>query len=263
MPLIDSHTHGSFCWLELGASDQTAAKRFYGDLFGWLPSDNPIDESTVYTIFRLQGHDVAGCYQLDPKQYIGVPPHWMTYIQAEDADATAERAVSLGAKLIVDPFDVFDLGRMVSLQDPCGAYFCLWQPRRHLGIAIEGVPGAPYWFELATSDPERARDFYTQLFAWEIYPGSDGGYLHIKAGGRERGGILPASSIGEDVPSHWAPYFLTEDCDATATRAQEMGAEWCLAPTTMPGVGRLATLKDPQGAVFSIIRPARTPDNGS
>lgn len=256
MPLIDSHTHGSFCWIELGASDLDAAKRFYGDLFGWRSTDSPIDDSAVYTLFHIQNRNVAGCYQLDPKQHLGVPPHWMTYIQAENADASAERATSLGAKLIVDPFDIFDLGRMAALQDPCGAYFCLWQPLRHHGIAIEGVPGAPCWFELATPDPERARDFYTQLFAWETYSRHEENYLHIKAGGRESGGILPLSAIGKDVPPHWVPYFLTADCDATATRAREMGAQWCMEPTTLPGVGRLATVKDPQGAVFSLIHPA-------
>ena len=263
MPLIDSHTHGSFCWIELGASSQDAAKRFYGDLFGWHSTDLPLDGESVYTLFHIQNRNVAGCYQLDPKQHLGVPPHWMTYIQAENADATAERAVSLGAKLIVDPFDVFDLGRMAALQDPCGAYFCLWQPLAHRGIAISGVPGAPCWFELLTPNPERAREFYTQLFAWDIHPGHEGNYLHISAGGRESGGILPLSAAGDDTPCHWAPYFLVDDCDTTATRAREMGAQWCMEPTTLPGVGRLATVKDPQGAVFSFIQPAVPAENAA
>jgi len=254
MPHIDSHCPGSFCWMELGASDQGAAKRFYGGLFGWSASDAPMGDEAEYTIFRLEGREVAGCYQLDPKQHLGVPPHWMTYIQVDSADAAAERAQSLGGKLIVDPFDVFDFGRMASLQDPSGAYFCVWQVKKHVGASIAGVPGAVCWNELSTPDPEKARIFYTQLFAWETYTGADSSYIHIKAGGKEAGGILPSSSQGGEEPPHWLPYFQVEDCDASAGRARELGGEWVLPPATMPGVGRLAALRDPQGAAFSVIQ---------
>ena len=254
MPLIDSHPPGSFCWLELGTSDQAAAKRFYGGLFGWSAADNPMGPDAYYTLFRLEGCDVAGGYQLDPKQHLGVPTNWTTYICVEDADAAAERAQSLGAKLIVDPFDVFDHGRMATLQDPTGAYFCIWQPKRHIGSRIAGIPGTVCWNELATPDPERARDFYTQLFAWETYTGAESNYIHIKAAGQDAGGILPLSAQGGDAPPHWMPYFLVSGCDDTATRAKELGGEWCMPPTTLPNVGRFAVLKDPQGAVFSIIQ---------
>ncbi|MEP7364181.1 MAG: VOC family protein [Acidobacteriota bacterium] len=254
MPHIDSHLPGSFCWFELCTSDQAAAKRFYGGLFGWSVQDHPMGPEAYYTMFRLEGRDVAGGYQLDPKQYLGVPPHWATYIQVEDADAAAERARSLGGKLIVDPFDVFDLGRMATLQDPTCAYFCLWQPKKHTGSGIAGVPGTVCWSELATADPEKARDFYTQLFAWETYVGGESNYIHIKVGGKDAGGILPLSSQGAGVPPHWMPYFLSADCDATAGRAKELGGDWFMPPTTMPNVGRFAVLKDPQGAVFSVIQ---------
>lgn len=254
MPHIDSHTSGSFCWMELGTTDQAAAKRFYAGLFGWSADDHPMGPGMYYTMFHLDGQAVAGGYQLDPKQHLGVPPNWTTYIQVDDADAAAERAQSLGGKLIVDPFDVYDLGRMAALQDPTGAYFCVWQPKAHKGSSVAGIPGTLCWNELATPDPERARDFYTQLFAWETYGGLESNYLHIKVNGEDSGGILPLSAQGEGVPPHWMPYFLVADCDASADRARELGGEWCMPPTTMPNVGRFAVMKDPQGAVFSVIQ---------
>ena len=42
MRLIDKYPAGSFCWIELGTTDQNAAKAFYGSLFGWTVNDFPM-----------------------------------------------------------------------------------------------------------------------------------------------------------------------------------------------------------------------------
>ncbi|MCC7237275.1 MAG: VOC family protein [Bryobacterales bacterium] len=254
MTQTGARTTGSFCWLELATSDIAAAKRFYGELFGWIPTEITPEGQPAYTRFRLHGRDVAGCYHLDPAQCLGVPPHWVTYIQVEDAESAATRALSLGGKLVVDPFDVLGLGRAASLQDPCGAYFCIWQPGSLPGFGVTCEPGSACWHELTTPDPERARDFYTQLFAWETATSDEEHSLRIKAGGRDSGGILPLSAAGEGARPSWTPYFRVEDCDQAAVRAREMGGAWRLPPAALPGMGRFAVLEDPQGAVFAIVQ---------
>jgi predicted enzyme related to lactoylglutathione lyase len=50
------------------------------------------------------------------------------------------------------------------------------------------------------------------------------------------------------------PYFQVADCDATAAKAQALGASFKVPPTDIPRVGRFAVIQDPQGAVFSIIK---------
>ena len=37
--------------------------------------------------------------------------------------------------MLVDPFDVFDAGRMTIAQDPTGATFGVWQAGKHIGAA--------------------------------------------------------------------------------------------------------------------------------
>jgi len=83
------------------------------------------------------------------------------------------------------------------------------------------------------------------------------GYLHIKNGEHFIGGIPPAAHRQPGVPAHWLPYFEAADVDATAAKAKQMGANLCLAPMTMEGVGRMAVIADPQGAVFAIFKSAR------
>ena len=56
------------------------------------------------------------------------------------------------------------------------------------------------------------------------------------------------------VPPYWAPYFAVEDCDRTVEKAKGLGASVLMPPTDIPETGRFSALKDPQGAVFNVIR---------
>ena len=116
---------GSFCWVELAMSDQTLAKSFYTQLFDWSINDVPMGPDSSYTILRIEGKDVAAIYQQSKEQRSqGVPPHWMIYVAVANAEEAVSRASSLGGRVILAAFDVFDAGRMAVLQeDPTGATF--------------------------------------------------------------------------------------------------------------------------------------------
>ena len=260
MTNIDNHPPGSFCWIELATTDQNAAKNFYGSLFGWVPNDMPMGPDGVYTIFRLNGRDAAAGYTLRADQRSqNVPPHWMLYIAVDNVDASAAKIPQLGGKVILAPFDVFDAGRMAVIQDPTGAYFCIWQPNKNTGTGIGHVHGTLCWADLSTSDVKRASDFYSALFGWQITadPKDPSGYLHIKNGEHFIGGIPPAHHRQPGTPPHWLAYFLVDDVDATAKKATDGGAKLFLPPMSMEGVGRFSVIADPQGAVFAIFKSAR------
>ena len=259
MAHIDKHPAGSFCWIELATTDQKSAKNFYGSLFGWDIQDSPMGPGEVYTIFKLEGRDAAAAYTLRPDQREqGVPPHWMPYIAVENADTTAAKAAELGGTGLCPPFDVMEFGRMTVLKDPTGAHFCIWQPKQNPGIGIAHVDGTLCWADLSTPDAERASDFYRGLFGWRIMAGENdkSGYLHIKNGEHFIGGIPPAEYRPAGVPPHWLAYFQVHDVDTSTARAKQMGANVCVEPMTMEGVGRWAAIADPQGAVFALFKSA-------
>jgi uncharacterized protein len=260
MANIDKHPAGSFCWIELHTTDQNAAKSFYSALFGWEAHDNPMGPDSYYTEFKLQGREAAaGCTLRPEERSQGVPPHWMIYITVDSADAAAAKAQQLGGKICAPAFDVMDVGRMAVIQDPTGAFFCVWQPKKSNGIGIAHVHGTLCWADLSTPDAKRASDFYSGLFGWQIFadPKDKSGYLHIKNGEHFIGGVPPASHRPPGVPPHWMAYFQVDDVDATANRAKGMGAKLYLAPMSMEGVGRMSVIADPQGAVFAIFKSAR------
>ena len=251
---------GSFCWMELATTDQQAAKTFYMDLFGWTASDSPMAPGEFYSIFQLEGKDVAAGYTLRPDQrQMGVPPHWMLYIACENADASAKRASELGGTVLAGPFDVMDVGRMAVVKDPTGAVFCLWEAKKHSGVGAYAIDNAFCWADLMTRDAARASEFYSQLFGWKWEKGEHdpSGYLHLKNGDDFIGGMPPSEHMTPGVTPHWQLYIQVANCDASVDKAKRMGANVFFGPISMENVGRFAVVSDPQGAAFSVFQPAR------
>lgn len=248
---------GTFCWVELGTTDQEAAKNFYTQLFGWDYVDNPMGEHGVYTMLKLNGKDVGGLYKLMPDMIErGVPPHWLSYVSVANVDETSAQAKAAGATLLQEPFDVFTIGRMSVVQDPTGAVFALWQPKEHKGSGIYNVPGSFCWNELGTTDMKKAGDFYSGLFGWgrEDFADSPVEYTMFKNGDRGAGGMYKITPEMGPIPPHWLVYFAVDDCDARVQKATELGGQVMKPADDIPGIGRFAILLDPQGAAFAIIK---------
>jgi uncharacterized protein len=254
MKTIDKFPIGSFCWLELATTDQNAAKKFYSNLFGWTSADMPMGPGAVYTLFKIGNRDAGtAAYTLRAEQK-GTPPNWAIYIAVENVDVTAKRAAELGGKLCLEPFDVFDMGRMAVVQDPTGATFCLWQAKQKANAVTE-VDGTLCWADLNTSDPDKAIKFYSSLLGWKFEKSEhdSSGYLHIKNGEQFIGGLPPAKHRPPGPP-HWIAYIQVSNCDAIAAKAKATSAKFHLEPMTMEGVGRFAVIADPQGAAFAIFQ---------
>jgi uncharacterized protein len=249
---------GAFCWLELGTTDPGAAKKFYSSLFGWATEDIPMGPDMAYTMLRLGANDVGGAYPLMKEQVEAhVPPHWMLYVKVESADASAAKAVKLGAQQIVEPSDIPNVGRFAVLQDPTGANISVFQVGQHQGMKVFGEVGALCWADLNTRDPETATKFYGDWLGWTFETGKDG-YRHIINGTDKNdmvGGIPPRMHAPPGTPSHWMAYFHVADCKASAAKAAQLGASTIMPADVMPDVGTIAVLADPQGAVFALYQP--------
>jgi hypothetical protein len=86
----ESYEPGTFCWVDLTTTDPAGAKAFYTSLFGWEAEDVPAGEAGTYTLLRLDGDEVCGLYEMDAgSRQGGVPPHWLSHVRVEDADAVA------------------------------------------------------------------------------------------------------------------------------------------------------------------------------
>lgn len=168
------------------------------------------------------------------------------------ADESARKAGSLGGKVLGEAFDVFDAGRMAVVQDPTGAGFCLWQPKKNIGAGVISEPNAVCWNELQTTDTQAAGRFYTQLFGWTTKVGGD--YTEFHRDKTPAGGMMQIQKAWGNVPPNWLVYFAVTDCDKSVAKARELKGSVKVPSTDVPTVGRFSILTDPQGAVFAIIK---------
>jgi uncharacterized protein len=117
-----------------------------------------------------------------------------------------------------------------------------------------------YWNELMTRDPERAKAFYGSTVGWQFdaMPMEGGTYWVCKDGESAVGGIFEMKGPEfEGVPPHWFAYLAVDDVDARVARATAAGANLLRPIFDIPGVGRIAILKDPVGAAVGWITPTR------
>jgi uncharacterized protein len=118
-------THGRWLWNELHTSDPTKALSFYEKVLGFSHRSVAMGPDATYHILSKDGVDRGGVTSHLPP---GVPPHWLPYVEVDDADATIARARKLGAAIPVAPSDIPGIGRFGVLEDPTGAVLAVMKP---------------------------------------------------------------------------------------------------------------------------------------
>ena len=121
----------------------------------------------------------------------------------------------------------------------------------------EYAPGTFCWVELATTDGEAAKKFYTELFGWGFndHPmGPDMVYTMLTLDGKDVGALykMTAEMTTMGIPSNWLSYASVNSADESAAKAKELGATLMKEPLDVMDVGRMAVVQDPTGAVFAI-----------
>ena len=256
MPKRTSYAQGTPSWVDLQTTDQDAAKAFYSGLFGWTYDDQPMPQGAVYSMAQIDQDNVAAIAPQPPEMAAqGVPPMWNTYIAVDSVDDCVAKVGAAGGQIAMPAFDIMDAGRMAFVLDPGGAAVGLWQAGGHIGASRVNEPGTVIWNELITADPAGSTGFYQQVVGMTTSDMEMEGqkYTVFETGEAQVGGTTPPQMPG--TPNHWHVYFATADADATAARATELGGSVLVPPFDTP-VGRIAVLRDPQGAAFSVLQPA-------
>jgi predicted enzyme related to lactoylglutathione lyase len=250
--------------------DPEAARRFYGELFGWT-----FEEAApgAYWIASLDGRDVAAIARGSD-----AAAAWSTYVAVDDADASAAAVATHGGTIVAEPEDAGPGGRAAACVDPTGASFRLWQARARPGAQLVNAPGAWNFSDLHTGDPLGARAFYAALFGWEADELDLGGGAvvtmwrrpgygdHLEATidpeirTRQSGVAAPPGfedAIAWLVPldrdagaAHWHVTFAVGDRDESVAAAERHGA--AVLSSEESDWTRSAVVRDPQGAELTL-----------
>jgi len=118
------------------------------------------------------------------------------------------------------------------------------------------------WYELMTGDVAGAAAFYADLVGWQAedsgMPGVE--YTLLKVGQARTAGLmaLPAELAAIGMPACWRGYVAVDDVDASEARLLQLGGKVLRPASDIPGVGRFASVADPQGAAFVLFKPMPT-----
>jgi predicted enzyme related to lactoylglutathione lyase len=104
------------------------------------------------------------------------------------------------------------------------------------------------YIELHTTDVEKARAFYGELFGWKFSPTPMKPRYDMIETGAQPGGIMEEQSGS----GYWLQYIDVADLDASAKKAERLGGKILKGATVVEGAGRFAIVADPAGAPFAL-----------
>ncbi|MCZ2402258.1 VOC family protein [Paenarthrobacter sp. Z7-10] len=116
------------------------------------------------------------------------------------------------------------------------------------------TPGSPCWIDLMTSDPDKAKDFYGQLFGWTYEAGDEekyGGYITAFKDGQQVAGMMKNDGQSGQ-PDVWTTYLRVDDIEASVESATAQGGQVYLAPMEVPEQGHMAMIGDAGGAAVGV-----------
>ena len=254
---------GTVSWFDLSTPNVEDARSFYAELLGW---ELDVQATTMgeYTVASSNGREIAGMMAQAPEM-AGAPAAWTVYLIVDDIEASLTKVTVAGGAVLTPPFEIPGGAQVAVAADLSGAVFALIAggPEPDLAYFCDDV-GAVCWAELMTSDVPAAAEFYREVFDWSTET-DDGGpvpYTVCRLGSEAVGGMIgrPAD-LPAEVPDSWSVYFTVADCEATLSRAVELGGSMVLPATATP-MGPFAVVADPAGAAFQIMEMISEPSDG-
>ena len=265
MPQYTNLSQGTPFWVDLESTDKEASMSFYARVFGWEYDEAPPEEvgGMRYAWAKNSTGYPAGIYQEQEKTTeSGQRPTWKMQILVDDMADVVGRVESCGGSIVVEPAQVGEYGISAVVAEPNGYGVTLWQPIQ-TGPTIKHEHGAMQWCELMTEDPRKTSQFFQELLGVRTEPmrmpdGSENSIVITEDGAVMS--ISALSGLSDELVaraggSMLVVYFNVDDVDAAVERAVANGAELPDPPWDVPGIGRMAWIYDPQGALTALITP--------
>jgi predicted enzyme related to lactoylglutathione lyase len=119
-------------------------------------------------------------------------------------------------------------------------------------------------FEIHAADPDRALTFYTGVFGWKAEKaGGPVDYWLVTTGPGEEAGIngaimrrMGSEPSSDQAVNSFVNTIQVSSLEETERAVPEAGGEQVLPRQEIPGVGKLAYFKDPEGNIFGALEPS-------
>ena len=268
MPQYTNLSQGTPFWVDLGSPDIAASMSFYANLFGWNYEEaTPEDVGGRRYVWakNSSGYPAGIASQSGEEISSGAKPQWSIQLLVDDIEEVTGRVADFGGSVVQAPAKMEEYGIGAAIADPTGGRVNIWQAYQS-GPTIKHEHGSMQWCELMTPDPEAVAAFYRMLLQVKTDPMEmpDGSVNSMVS--TADGPVMGISALGglsEELLARlagptWIVYFNVDDVDAAVEQAAQSGAELPDPPWDVPGVGRIAWIFDPLGALLGLIRPPRS-----
>jgi predicted enzyme related to lactoylglutathione lyase len=118
------------------------------------------------------------------------------------------------------------------------------------------VAGAPCWIDLFTSDPDKSRSFYADVFGWTSEDAGEeyGGYINFSKDGAAVGGCMRNDGQA-GMPDAWNVYLTTDNAKETVEAATDAGGQVIVPPMEVTDIGTMAVVTDAGQAAIGLWQP--------
>ncbi len=120
----------------------------------------------------------------------------------------------------------------------------------------EQKPGSFVHIEIASSDPERTKKFFEDVFEWDFESIPEMNYHTYMAPSPPHGGLMAPM---ENQHPGLLNYLLSHNIDADLKKIQEAGGRVLQPKMEIPGVGWWASFEEPTGLVLALFE-TKAPD---
>ena len=245
---------GKFIWFDLATTEFEKQKVFYGAVFDWTfrSIGNTSDD---YTLIANGDHNVAGMFDVKPKEGAKVGALWIGLMSTNDPAKAVDIVKQSGGAVHTPPTTLAQRGTYALLRDPEGALFGVIKSDSGDPPDEQTEIGDFLWMDLFANQLSKVGQFYQQLAGYEITKGEvkeNVDRLILTSHGKSRAGIVPLPKDANRAG--WLPYVRVADVNETLKKVTDAGGYIMVAPDEDLLDGNLAIFSDPQGGVLGIVK---------
>lgn len=253
---------GTIVWNELQSTHKEDIKNIWADMLGYEWQSHALHGKINYDIASHNDKNSYGLVDL-PKavKNVGGGSFHLYSFAVESLEESKKKAISLGAKVIVEEISLEAIGRWAILTDPLGAVFSLMEIKAEPAPLGSGETGDFWWHELICKNPAKSAFFYSKLFHWKMQEikltETETHYIAESANGElVRISFRPMAPALKEaaILDFWLGFICVDDMDEACTKALHHGAA-IISEETGDVEGRYTWLSLPDKSIIGLIEP--------
>jgi predicted enzyme related to lactoylglutathione lyase len=243
---------GKFVWADLVTDDVPAARKFYGQLFGWTYRD-----LGNYVVAANDELPVCGMFHRPrPADRPQAQPRWFGYISVDNVEKAQRAVEKAGGRVLAPPTYLSKRGQQAIFADPEGAIFGVMKSASGDPPDYLAEPGEWIWIQLLSRDAGKATAFYAAVARYDIIENTGAQRLSdyvLSSKGYARATVRTIPPGKEQIQPNWLPFVRVKNVRDSLTRAIQLGGKAVLEPKPELFNGRMAVISDPTGAAIGLL----------